>query len=218
MNSPFVNIHSHKPISSLTVGIESFCVHDLSFDHQWPQSYSVGIHPWYIHKTDVKQAIKQLGYMADDANFKAFGECGLDRAIARDFDIQYSVFIQQIKLAEEFNKPVIIHNVRAFADILGLLKKEKPAVPFIFHAFNGNLDILNKLLKHNVYFSIGHDIFKNNSKTQRILEHIPLNRLFFETDEWEGDISEIYSQASKMLNVEMGVLKTNAYYNYKSIF
>ncbi len=218
MTSPLIDIHTHNKLIDSVLGIESFSIDKVSFYQKWPKSYSVGIHPWYIHEINVDQAIKQLTYIASDANLKAIGECGLDRAIARNFDNQYHAFIEQLKIAEKYDKPLIVHNVRAYSDFLGILKKEKPAVPFIFHGFNANQDILKKLIKHNVYFSVGAEIMKDNSKAQRILPHIPINRLFFETDEWIGNIEELYLFASKLRGIDIDKLRDQIYYNYKSVF
>ncbi|OYT10420.1 MAG: hypothetical protein B6I18_09240 [Bacteroidetes bacterium 4572_112] len=218
MSASFIDIHTHNALSDSQAGIQSFCIQDISFNQQWPSSFSVGIHPWHIHKVDVTQALKQLEYIACEKDMKAIGECGLDRAIARNFDLQLSAFISQIKIAEAFDKPMIIHNVRAFSDFLSILKNEKPAIPFVFHAFNGNKDILNKLMRFNVYFSIGADVLKDNSKALRILPFIPLNRLFIETDEWEGDIAELYQKISELKSIDVEKLKNQLYYNYKNIF
>jgi len=215
---PFVNVHTHKELENSSIGLQSFCIQDISFYQQWPKSFSVGLHPWHIHKLDVRQSLKQLEYIASEPSMKAIGECGLDRAIARNFDEQYSAFIKQMKIAEAFDKPMIVHNVRAFSDFLSILKTEKPAVPMIFHAFNGNKDILNKLMRFNVYFSVGSDMLKPNSKAYRILPEIPLNRLLIETDEWDGDIAELYQQASYIRSSDVQRIKNQVYYNYKSIF
>ena len=218
MQSPFVNIHTHNKITEDMIGIQSYCISDIGFSQEWPNSYSVGIHPWNIHKVNIEQSIKQIEYIASETNMKAVGECGLDRAIARNFENQYNTFILQIKIAEAFDKPMIVHNVRAFSDYLGILKKDKPAIPFIFHGFNGNKDILNKLIKFNVYFSMGAEILINNSKAQRIIPHIPLNRLFIETDEWKGNIKELYEYVSELKKLDIERIKDQIYYNYKSVF
>ncbi len=218
MLRPFIDIHTHNPIDKSILGIQNFCIDKVSIEQQWPSSFSAGLHPWFLHKIDINQSFKQLEYISENENFKAVGECGLDRAIARNFEVQVQAFIMQINLAVQINKPIIVHNVRAFADILGLLKSEKPSVPIILHAFNGNKDILHKLLRHNVYFSLGADILKNNSKAQRIIKHIPINRLFLETDEWKGNIGDLYAAASKIIGVDVENLRDNLYYNYRTIF
>ncbi|MCK5847291.1 MAG: TatD family hydrolase [Bacteroidales bacterium] len=218
MSLPFINIHTHNKLKESEIGIESFSIDKVSFYQEWPQSYSVGLHPWYLYKLNIEQSLKQLEYIASNVNMKAVGECGLDRAIARNFDEQKYAFLKQIEIAEFIDKPMIIHNVRAYSDFLGILKNKKPVVPFIFHAYNSNKDILDKLIKYNVYFSMGAEILVNNSKAQRILPHIPINRLFIETDEWQGNIEELYSYVAMVKGFDIDRIKSEVYYNYRSVF
>ena len=218
MSSPYINIHSHNSIENNIIGIKNYQIHDITIDTQFPNAYSIGIHPWHISKLNITESLKQLENLADNPQLKAIGECGLDRSIASNFDIQRKVFISQLHIADRNNKAIIIHNVRAFSDILEILKQEKISIPIIFHAFNGNKDIMQKLMKYDVYFSIGSDIFKTNSKAQRIISDIPINRLFMETDEWTGNIEDIYSEVSKHIGRSIIDIRNQVYYSFKSLF
>ncbi len=218
MNSPYINIHSHNKLEDNCIGIQSFMLQNLKIDTIFPSSYSLGIHPWHISKLNIKDSLKQLEILADNSSIKAIGECGLDRAFASNFDLQREVFIAQIKIAAKYNKAIIVHNVRAFSDILEIFKQEQIYIPIIFHAFNGNKDIMQKLMKYDVYFSIGSDILKENSKAQRIVADIPINRLFIETDEWTGSIVELYSEAAKHIGRSVIDIRNQIYYTYKSLF
>jgi TatD DNase family protein len=219
LNSPYINIHSHSNIEGNCIGIKNFLIQDIRIDTIFPAAYSIGIHPWHISKLNIKNSLQQLENLADNSQLKAIGECGLDRAVASNFDLQREVFIAQIRIAAKYNKAIIIHNVRAFSDILEVFKQEQISIPVIFHAFNGNKVIMQKLMKYDVYFSIGSDIFKENSRSQRIIADIPINRLFMETDEWTGGkIEDIYSEVSKHIDRSIIDIRNQIYYSYKSLF
>ena len=68
----------------------------------------------------------------------AIGECGLDKACDTNFKLQQQVFTTQVNWANEIKKPLIIHCVRAYGEVLSLLQKNNNKVPVIFHGFNKN--------------------------------------------------------------------------------
>ncbi len=213
----YIDIHSHQKISHPHQGIQSFNAQDLLSDIEFPEVFSLGLHPWNISNTDIKKALPILDSLSDNPQLVAIGECGLDRAVSTNFETQKEVFISQLRIANNRNKAIIVHCVRAFSDILSILKEEKPSIPIIFHAYSGNADILQKLIKYNTYFSCGHDLFDERSKANRIINHIPLNRLFLETDDWNGSIEDIYDIASKKIGKSLLELRHQIYYTYKSL-
>jgi len=218
MKSPFIDIHSHNKIELPNIGIRSMFVQETTIGMDFDSAFSIGLHPWHILKTNHQEALKNIEFFTEQPTLKAIGECGLDRSIAVDYDLQKDVFLSQLILADLYDKPLIVHNVRAFADFLSILKQEKPSIPLLFHAFNGNNDILNKLLQFNTFYSFGKDLEKENSKASRIINKVPINRLFLETDDSEITIEEIYSIAASKIGINIEKLKNQIYYNYKSLF
>lgn len=85
--------------------------------------YSAGLHPWYIDETGWKTSFEALKQFSLQNQVIAIGECGLDKVCKTSFSLQQEVFIAQLLWANEINKPLIIHCVKAFDEILGLLKK-----------------------------------------------------------------------------------------------
>jgi Tat protein secretion system quality control protein TatD with DNase activity len=85
----------------------------------------------------------------------AIGECGLDRNIDLPLDIQTSIFKRHIELAETLQKPLVIHCVRAFSELIALKKNTKSTVPWIIHGFHKKEEVFQQLLKHDFYFSFG---------------------------------------------------------------
>ena len=77
----------------------------------------------------------------------AIGECGVDRAIETSIELQQTIFEQQIELAEQVQKPLIIHCVKAFDILLFLKKKYKITVPIIVHGYKNKPEQLKQLDK-----------------------------------------------------------------------
>ena len=148
----YINLHTHHPIKKNYIGIKSFCVHEICNDTIFPKYFSAGIHPWNILKADLKSSYELLESLTKNNLLLAIGECGLDRSISVDINEQIEVFLTQLEIAKMSNKPLIVHNVRAFSDFLQILKSRKLDIPIIFHGFNGNEVILNELLNYNTYF------------------------------------------------------------------
>jgi len=218
MESPYIDIHSHNKIETPNIGIRSMFIQETTIGMDFDSAFSIGLHPWHISKINYKEALKNMKFFTEQPMLKAIGECGLDRSISVNYDLQKEVFLSQLVLADLYDKPLIIHNVRAFADFLSILKQEKPNIPLLFHAFNGNADILNKLLQFNTFYSFGKDLEKKNSKASRIISKIPINRLFLETDDSDINIEGIYSIAASKIGISIEKLKNQIYYNYKSLF
>lgn len=116
--------------------------------------YSVGIHPWEsatASEADFKAILDDLS----DANVVAIGECGLDRLRGPELAIQRDVFVRQLELAEKAGKPVIIHCVRAFDELLRLRKQLRPSVDWIVHGFRGKPELARQLADTGMYLSLG---------------------------------------------------------------
>lgn len=221
---PYVNIHTHRNhidnkefIEIQNIDVDNIVDVDVS------HFYSIGIHPWKVGSEELRNSgIEQLGDLESrclgDLNVKAIGECGLDRACDIDFEIQKEVFIEQIKLSEQIAKPLIIHAVRTYPDVISLRKETKAKQTWIIHGFQGNEQSAEQLLKHGIYLSLGDVLFKNETKARRLLQIIPLERLFFETDVAEREIKEVYEKAVSLSGIEMDKLRNDIFNNFVKIF
>lgn len=213
-----VDIHSHssKP--------NSICIENISLDNTKPQLkeghyYSAGLHPWYLVNFNISKAMQILEeLLMTDNNILAIGECGLDTKCKSDFNLQKKVFDLQISLAEKTNKPLIIHAVGAHNEILAMKKKSKSKVPWVFHGFNQNMQILRQILAQDGYISLGKSLLIHNSNAQKALDIIPMEKLFLETDVWEGPIDELYRQLSLQLTQSQTELRTAIYTNFLKVF
>ena len=236
--NPFINIHTHQShidnkefIEIYNIDVDSNVNVDVTF------LYSIGIHPWECQKSTINGSIAQWlngstvqwlnGSIVQWLNssmaqrFKgstAIGECGIDRACGIDFDIQKDVFIKQIEISEQYNKPMIIHAVRAHSDIISIRKETKAKMPWIIHGFQGNEQIVNQYLRHNIYLSLGDVLFKNESRAVELLKTIPSERLFLETDDSERSIVDVYERASVLSGRSLDDLRSDIFNNFVKIF
>ena len=165
------------------------------------------------------QNISQILKFPDSQILKAIGECGLDRACDSDFELQREVFIKQIELSEQYHKPMIIHAVRSYPDIISIRKETKSNQPWIIHGFNGNEHSAEQLLRHDgIYLSLGDVLFKNEKRAELLLDIIPSDRLFLETDVAERSIVEVYEKASLLSGVATDILRKDIFDNFVKIF
>ena len=212
----FVNIHAHAS-SSAHIELINHCIQD-SWEPESNKLYSVGFHPWHIADFVIHEMIKKMNVLAHRSNVLAIGECGLDRAVKIQFKKQEEVFLKQIEIAEAVKKPLIIHSVRSYPDLINIKKTRNTDIPWILHGYNGNKQTTEQLLKHNFYFSFGAILLRNRVKLIDSLHMIPLNKVFFETDESPEQIETIYIFAAQQLSLSLDELKAGIAANFKTIF
>lgn len=224
--NPYVNIHTHynnhigdnEFVEIQNIDVDNIVNVDVS------HFYSIGIHPWNLKSQNLKiSETQKLGDLESqclgDLNIKAIGECGLDRACDVDFEIQKEVFMKQIELSEQIAKPLIIHAVRTYPDILSIRKETKAKQPWIIHGFQGNMQSAEQLLRHDgIYLSLGDVLFRNERRASELLNVIPLDRLFLETDVAVRDIVEVYEKAVSLSGIEMDKLRNDIFNNFVKIF
>lgn len=150
---------------------------------KYPQIYaSVGVHP-HDAKTFDLAAEKRLKELAGFNKVVAIGETGLDyyRNLSKPDD-QKRTFIKQIALAKELNLPLVIHSRQAEADLLQILKADKPAQAVI-HCFSGDENFLRECLDLGFFISFTCNItYKKAQGLREIVKLTPLDRLMLETD------------------------------------
>jgi TatD DNase family protein len=182
--------------------------------------FSLGLHPWFLTKENFDFDFNKLTQLIDNKQVVMMGECGLDKLKGENLAFQSEAFAAQTRLAESYNKPVVIHCVKAYYELILLKKKLKPKVPWVLHGFNQNEQILKELLKNDFYISIGAKILRgpsNASSASKCLPFIPLDKLFFETDDTHLPIKNVYEQAAKLLDMDLDILREKIYTNFENI-
>ncbi|MGI6452656.1 MAG: TatD family hydrolase [Syntrophomonadaceae bacterium] len=152
---------------------------------EYPMIYAVvGVHP-HDAKTYQGDIPQQLLKLAKSPKVVAIGEIGLD--FYRDLsprDQQRKVFFEQIKLAQELYKPIVIHDRDAHQEVMEIIKKEKAGKnEGVMHCYSGYLPMAVELIKEGFYISFAGPLtYKNAKKTQEVAAKIPIDRILVETD------------------------------------
>jgi TatD DNase family protein len=149
-------------------------------------------------------------------NVVAVGEAGLDKVCTTDFVLQQTVFSAHIQLANELQKPLIVHCVRAHAEAIQLLEKNKVKVPVLFHGFTKSKELALQLMAQGYYLSFGHGLMKNNLRA--VFAALPLDQLLLETDNSSASIEEIYTLAAKAFQIDEESLSLQLSKNAAKVF
>jgi TatD DNase family protein len=173
---------------------------------------AVGFHPTDAEKWEESSYEQLKGLMMESSGLPlevrnkivAIGEIGLDYYWVKEPEKQAHqrvILKQQLHLAQEVNKPVIIHMREeddawfgpASIDLLEILSgwqsdlrtQSHPLAerPGVLHSFNGNLETAQKALALNFYIGVtGPVTYKNAEEKRQIIRQLPLERLLIETD------------------------------------
>lgn len=216
---PYIDIHTHQA----EPGIETVQVLNLYPGDPIPvfkgkNFCSAGIHPWKLQSEEENNSMLQMMEEAFELDHVIFvGECGLDKNIRVPFDEQLRVFKAQVYMAEEYQKPLIIHCVKSWNEIIEVYSENPPSVPWIFHGYNGSPELSSHLSGGKFLFSFGKQLLKENSKAAESLKVVPLHKVFFETDDTDVPVETMYSRASEILGVSVEDLKGTVWENFNRI-
>jgi len=211
----FFNFHTHQFTNQSNI-LELVNQYPQEFDTSIPY-YSIGIHPWYIKEDQVDADLKIIEDKLQTKNCLALGECGLDKRIEIPLEQQIIVFEKQLTLAEKYQKPVVIHCVAAFQEVIAIRKKMKISVPMIIHGFSKNSQIAEQLIKAGFYISFGKYLLRN-PELKTVFKEIPNNRFFLETDTIEENIQQVYDLASEYKNITIKELQEIISSNFNKVF
>ncbi|TNF44320.1 MAG: Mg-dependent DNase [Cytophagales bacterium] len=178
---------------------------------------SLGIHPWDLDENWEVKWLKISSQVKESPSVLAIGECGFDRLKGPELEIQKAAFHAQASLAFELGIPLILHCVKGHDLLLEYLKKEKNIPQIIWHGWNLKPDLALRLLDFPVFFSFGHHLKKEESNAQAWLKACPPHRIFFETDDSNMEISEIYQAASLILGLSPAELAQQGISNWNQI-
>lgn len=212
---PYIDIHSHDRNSISTHDIIVFHSYRLgSGEPLPPHPFSVGIHPWDVCKPmNIAALLDYLVFCKADA----IGETGLDFSRGRrEAKEQRSIFRSQVETASKRQLPIFIHCVRAFEEVMKILK-EYPLTGVIFHGYIGSPQQAARIAEAGYYISAGPTSLRS-PKTVASLCGVPHKLLFLETDDTGLSIEDIYSKAADMLQIPLPQLKSSIYENFKRLF
>lgn len=191
-NMQFFNAHCHNfvPTPHVTGAIVN-ATNEPEWGRVLTQQSNVahialGVHPWNIDSvTDGWTArLRQVLFENPSA---MVGECGLD-GLRPDMDTQIGIFISQLKIAAELKRTIHIHCVRAWNEMMRLIKSENLPPVIVMHAFAGPSEIMTQM-PENVFYSFSPAILDVNHK--RVRESVvvcPENRILIESDDMPASV------------------------------
>ena len=143
---------------------------------------AIGIHPSEA-RTFNKESEQRIYELAQHNKVLAIGEIGLDYYWEQETkELQKEVFRKQLKIAEELNLPVLIHDREAHEDTFEIIQ-EFNLKDVIFHCFSGNAEFAQKCINKGYYIAIGGVVtFKNAKDLKEVAKLVPLEKLVLETD------------------------------------
>jgi TatD DNase family protein len=158
-------------------------VQSISSEHSWIIP-SYGLHPWYAPARS-GEWLALLRERLEHEPRAAIGEIGLDRWVeGHDLDLQRAIFLEQLRLAVDLDRPATIHCVRAWGALWDALQGEVvPQRGFLLHAYGGPAEMIDGFVKRGAYFSFSPYFLHERKAAQRnAFATIPPERLLAETD------------------------------------
>lgn len=210
----FVNIHTHTFTN--TKDTIEIVQHSYSNPTQLNTLHSVGIHPWNSHDISPEKCVDFLHFATRNPQACFIGECGIDRACSVSLYEQMPIFEACVQFAQKNQYPLLIHCVRAYSDVLSILKQNKVTVPVIFHDFRGNSQQVKQLSAFQSFFSFGVSL-TTSQKFQEVFCDIPLSQIFLETDVADFSIASMYKNASHIQTISIDFLIEQIMINFERV-
>jgi len=217
-STDFIDIHSHHFVREDGV----FRISNV-FSSDFPKipadlPLSIGLHPWHLNKQSILELPDVLNQALNLPNILAVGEAGLDQVIKKPIDEQLPVFRSHIEFSIRYKKPLIIHCVKAFPELLKLRREYRKSTAWIVHGFNSNEDNAAECVEAGIYISLSQRLFRNPEKAGKITATVPLSMVFAETDDDTMSIREVYDHISHFYGVSLSEVKRNIYENFRRIY
>jgi TatD DNase family protein len=215
----FFNLHTHKFTNQPNV-LELVNQYPWEFDGTIP-FYSIGIHPWFIVEERLESDFEILESKLQEPSCLAIGECGLDKRIEVSMELQQLVFEKQLLLAQKYQKPVVIHCVAAFQELIEIIKKLNITVPILIHGFSKSEQLAKQLVDKGFYISFGKYLLPSRSfgtELETVFRNMPNDRFFLETDTVAESLPTVYALAAKYKGISVEEIQKLVNSNFLEVF
>jgi len=197
---------------------------------------SFGIHPQdcFPGKSEMSETLSFLDSLCREKKIIAIGECGFDfftKEFKATAEAQEFAFGEQLKLAQKYKLPLVLHIRKAIEKIFTYSKELKELPSVIFHSFPGTVREAESLKKHgiNAYFSFGKPILNGKKSAIDCVKNLPLQNILLETDApyqtlkgenetFPSDIKKVYEKAAELRNISEEELCQQTFENFKRAF
>lgn len=167
-----------------------------------------GIHPW-----DAERELPMPDFSACDI----VGETGLDYSADASKEAQQELFLKHLNIAEKLEKPVVLHVVKSFEDVMLALKKHR-LQGVVFHGFIGSKEQAERATSQGYYLSFG-DRSLRSPRTREVIATIKIENLFCETDDrTDISIEKIYEEVAALRGISQEELSSEIEKNYIRLF
>ena len=145
--------------------------------------YALGLHPWWLARASTGWQKKLAEALSQaDERCVAVGEFGLDRSLTLAPEVQETALIAQLKLAMDYQLPVILHSQGTHDKILKWLRRY-PVGRGVVHGFAGSLQQAESFWKLGLHIGVGGTItYPRANKTRQAIAALPVAALVLETD------------------------------------
>ena len=194
---------------------DDFAIPAIQSDHV---AYSVGLHPWDV-SADWHEKVEKVRAVAQSPHVWTIGECGLDKVRGEALSLQIEAFRAQIAISEEVKKPMVIHCVKAFDELLALRKElmsqcqheGKEPQTWVIHGFRGKPMQAKQLMAKELLLSFCHQYHIETlcsvfTAFRESKSECAVNPFFLETDDHHVSVRQIYEQVALHLGVAVSLL------------
>lgn len=190
--SDFNHDRSEIITQSKAIGIDAIILPSVARDKwaavktladDYPEIHpAFGLHPCFLDQHKLAD-LQHLDLWLTENHAIAVGETGLDyRDKNTDRKLQQDLFSGHLALAEKHELPIIIHAVKALADVIPMLE-EYPKVRGVLHSFSGSIEQAEILYKQDYFFGIGGPVsWQNARKIKKMVANLPLDAIVLESD------------------------------------
>ena len=223
MNLPqpgdYIDIHDHDVVPAAgKFSVENLLANESSMPDLLPGvTYSIGLHPWNLSAGNIRDQLERIRQLSGHSNVAAIGEAGFDRLKGPGMDLQREAFVSQVEISESVSKPLFIHCVRSWEELVSSRIRLKPKMPWIIHGFRGKKELALQLISKGMYISFWFD-FIIRPESSQLVKNLPVDRIFLETDGSGADICEIYKKLASDMGLGVEELKEQIADNFKSVF
>lgn len=198
----FLDFHTHSMRHADREDVVEIVSVHLGKDKKQRKYFTVGLHPWWTEQVVSPEQRVRLEELLSDPHCLAMGEMGLDKLKGPAMEVQMDILRSQLVIADELDKPVIIHCVRA-TDQLTRIKKEFPGIrKWCIHGYGRHATLAKQLTDQGFYLSLMPGL--PPAKYASLFEVLPHDRLFLETDSMPGTtIMEIYAAMAACAGMEI---------------
>lgn len=217
--APYVDFHTHlrrgDALEILNVDALDEAAVRAAMASECP--FSLGIHPWHAAATEeqLSEALARVENGVVNSRFVVVGECGLDFAVEVDREVQRVVFERQVRLARRLSRPIVLHCVRAFEEVMNVLRTER-VERAVFHSFIGSVEQAKRVAREGYVCSFSPRSLAS-PRTCEAIRQIALSALLVERDESAQPIEEIYEQIATLRGCSAEELRTIVFENYKRL-